>query len=127
MMSPSSIFMEQSPPVDLAVLDRLDGLGGPGFAARIIGIFLTEGPRRLQEAGTALAARDGPALAAAVHALISSAGNVGATGLAELAGAIELEAEAARWDILPARVETLAGTFERVRAWLETERERRRA
>jgi len=37
--------MVDSPRLDPAALTRLDKLGGPGFARRIIGIFLTEGPR----------------------------------------------------------------------------------
>jgi hypothetical protein len=57
--------------LDPGALERLDKLGGPGFAQRIINISLTE--------------RDGDALARAVHALISSAGNLGAAGLADYA------------------------------------------
>ncbi|HZW08213.1 MAG TPA: Hpt domain-containing protein [Phycisphaerales bacterium] len=111
--------------MDRTALDRLDRLGGPGFASRIIGIFLTEVPRRLDAAGEALAARDADVLANAVHSLISSAGNVGAPTLADLARAVEAEAEAARWDILPARLEELRRTADAVGRVLERERERR--
>jgi HPt (histidine-containing phosphotransfer) domain-containing protein len=91
------------PIIDPAALARLDKLGGHGFALRIIGIFLGEGPRRIADARDALDRRDGPALAHAVHALISSAGNVGATGLTALVRDMERDAELERWDVLPDR------------------------
>jgi HPt (histidine-containing phosphotransfer) domain-containing protein len=93
--------------LDPDALTRLDKLGGPGFAQRIIGIFLTEAPRRAADARRAVEARDDSALAHAVHALISSAGNLGAAGLADYARQVEREAELGRWDVLPERVDRL--------------------
>ncbi len=87
--------------LDPEALTRLDKLGGPGFAHRIIGIFLAEAPRRAADARRAVEARDGHALAHAVHALISSAGNLGAAGLSDYARQVEREAELGRWDVLP--------------------------
>ena len=114
--------MTDPPIIDPAALARLDHLGGPGFALRIIGIFLGEGPRRIADARDALDRRDGPALAHAVHALISSAGNVGATDLMALVREMERDAEAGRWDVLPARMTRLLTMFEAVRARLEQAR-----
>lgn len=108
--------------LDPAALARLDVLGGPGFAKRIIGIFLTECPRRLAHARDAIARQDRGALADAAHAMISSAGNVGAIHLADFARKTEVEAERARWDLLPCRVERLEAAFEAIRARLESER-----
>lgn len=108
--------------IDSSALARLDRLGGPGFALRIIGIFLAECPRRIADARTALAGRDGDALGHAAHAVISSAGNVGAVGLAEFARGMEEDAEAARWETLTERVETMAGGFEAIRLRLEAVR-----
>jgi HPt (histidine-containing phosphotransfer) domain-containing protein len=111
--------------LDPAALTRLDKLGGPGFAQRIIGIFLTEAPRRAADARRAAEARDGPALAHAVHALISSAGNLGATGLSDYARQLEREAELNRWDVLPERVDRLVEILEVIRSRLlqsDTER-----
>lgn len=108
--------------IDPAALARLDALGGPGFAQRIIGIFLVECPRRLADARQALAHRDADALGHAVHAMISSAGNIGAAGLAEYARETEEHAEQQRWDALPGRVDRLATAFEAVRATLDSER-----
>ena len=115
----SASFMTDPPIIDQTALARLDQLGGPGFAVRIIGIFLGEGPRRIADARDALDRRDGSALAHAVHALISSAGNVGATGLTTLVRGMEEDAERERWDVLPERMARLLVTFEAVRARLE--------
>jgi HPt (histidine-containing phosphotransfer) domain-containing protein len=111
--------MTDTPLVDPGALARLDKLGGPGFALRIIGIFLAEGPRRIADARDALARRDGPELAHAVHALISSSGNVGATGLAELVREMEGDAEAGAWTVLPDKLARLETTFGRVVTHLE--------
>ncbi len=111
--------MTDPAPVDPAALARLDQLGGPGFARRIIGIFLAEGPRRVADARSALARRDGPALAHAVHALISSAGNVGAMDLAELVREMERDAEQADWAALERKMPALEASLARVAAHLD--------
>jgi HPt (histidine-containing phosphotransfer) domain-containing protein len=108
--------------LDPAALTRLDALGGPGFAKRIVGIFLTECPRRLAHARDAMARQDSGALADAAHAMISSAGNVGAIRLADFARETEVEAEQGRWDVLPGRVERLQAAFDAIRTRLESER-----
>jgi HPt (histidine-containing phosphotransfer) domain-containing protein len=108
--------------LDAAALSRLDTLGGPGFAKRIIGIFLAECPRRLADARAAIAKRDSNSLAHAAHAMISSAGNIGAIRLADFARETEVQAERGRWDLVPDRVERLAAAFEVIRTRLESER-----
>lgn len=115
---------EPAPDVDEAALRRLDGLGGAAFVAQLIGIFLEESPARLAALRQALAARDAPGAAAAAHALISSAGNLGAGPLAALARRVEREAEAERWDVLPGLVDELAAAHARVYAYLRAERVR---
>ncbi len=111
--------------LDPAALARLDVLGGPGLTRKIIGIFLSEGPRRLADARSALDGRNGDALGLAVHALISSAGNVGAMGLAEYARRTEHEADAGRWDELAERLDRMSGAFETIRVTLEAQRDGR--
>lgn len=76
----------------------------------------------MADARDALARRDADALAHAVHAVISSAGNVGATALAELAREVEVEAEQGQWNVLPTRVDRLGAAFETLRARFESER-----
>jgi HPt (histidine-containing phosphotransfer) domain-containing protein len=111
--------MAESSPVDPAALERLERLGGPEFVRRLIGIFLTEGPKRVAAAEAAFGSRDGAGLAYAAHSLISSAANVGATGLAQLARETERAAERGEWEALAAPVAALPGAFAAVRAELE--------
>jgi HPt (histidine-containing phosphotransfer) domain-containing protein len=111
--------------LDPAALGRLEALGGPGLARKIIGIFLSEGPRRLADARAALGRRDADALGLAVHALISSAGNVGAMGLAEFARLTEHEADGGRWDGLAERLERMTEAFDTIRVTLEAQRDGR--
>lgn len=111
--------------LDPAALARLEALGGPGLARRIIGIFLSEAPRRLADARAALGRRDADALGLAAHALISSAGNVGAMGLAEFARQTEHEAGSGRWDGLAGRLDRMTEAFETMRVTLEAQRDGR--
>ncbi len=94
--------------LDPAALEKLERLGGPGFADRIVGIFLRDAPGHVARAEAALARRDGAELAYAAHALISTAANIGATGLEALVRQLERDAQAGAWDALPAQVARLA-------------------
>jgi HPt (histidine-containing phosphotransfer) domain-containing protein len=112
------------PDLDGVALGRLDRLGGPGFVARLIGIFLEETPEKLAAARAALAGRDGPGLAYAAHSVVSSAGNLGAAALVAVARSAEAHAEEGRWEDLGRLVDEMDAAFERVRAELQTERVR---
>jgi HPt (histidine-containing phosphotransfer) domain-containing protein len=105
--------------LDPAALERLQRLGGDGFVGRIVGAFLREAPARLETARAALGKQDAEALGGAGHALISSAGNLGANGLVELGRNIERAANLGHWDILPGMVTRLEQAFASVRAQLE--------
>jgi CheY-like chemotaxis protein/HPt (histidine-containing phosphotransfer) domain-containing protein len=81
--------MSEFSPLDLSALDRLRGLGGDDFTRKIIELFLDYGGTQLAEARQALAAGDLAALEAALHPLKSSAGNVGASHVQNLAAQAE--------------------------------------
>jgi HPt (histidine-containing phosphotransfer) domain-containing protein len=66
-------------------LARLDEIGGPEFVGEMIDLFLDLGPQRLNAARTGLAAGDLGEVAKAVHPLKSSAGNLGADRVHDLA------------------------------------------
>lgn len=57
--------------------------------ARIVGLFLKNGPERLRAAREGLASGDLCAVERAFHSLRSSAGHVGASRLAEICGRLE--------------------------------------
>ena len=76
-------------PIDPTSIDRLLQVGGQNLVNKMIGVFLKNGPKRLQSAQEGLANDDLSAIEHAVHSLKSSAGNYGANALAKHAGEIE--------------------------------------
>lgn len=108
---------------DRQALERLRRIGGAELALQMIALFREAAPTRLREAREGLAAGDLRALERAGHALISSAGNVGATELLEAARALEGTAAADPPDLaaLVSRVEDACARVERPLADYERE------
>ena len=98
--------------IDPAAIERLRKLGGPAFVAEMIDLFGQYVPGRLAAARDALKSGDLPALAKAVHPLKSSAGNVGARRMLDLARQIEGEAASGAAAGLPALMDRLAAECE---------------
>jgi two-component system sensor histidine kinase RpfC len=71
-------------PLDPAALAALLKLGGADFLHELIGQFLDEGKRIVERMAVAVEGGDLSAFQHEAHALASSAGNVGALGLARL-------------------------------------------
>lgn len=65
--------------VDEAALDRLRGFGGDKLVRGMVELFVANAPARAADAREALDCGDAAALRAALHALKSSAGQLGAT------------------------------------------------
>ena len=65
--------------VDSSALERLRDFGGEKLLRGMIDLFVKNAPIKAAEAGEALAAGDAAALRSALHALKSSAGQLGAT------------------------------------------------
>jgi HPt (histidine-containing phosphotransfer) domain-containing protein len=74
---------------DPAALERLRKLGGEALVARIIEIFCSHSAAKVDEARECLKRDDLQNFGRAIHSLRSSAGNVGASHLFELAGQLE--------------------------------------
>jgi HPt (histidine-containing phosphotransfer) domain-containing protein len=77
--------------LDAEVLDRIKRQRSEAFLAGLIGLFLEEGPARLEEAWEGGKARDWRKAAVAAHILRCLADNIGALAVRDLAA----EAEAA--------------------------------
>ncbi len=103
-------------------LEHLQALGGSGLVARLIDLFLRNAPARIAAARSAQEARDWGGVERAVHALVSSAGNIGAAGLMGLSREIERRAVQGPMEEIPALVRELDGGYERVRIRLEERR-----
>lgn len=86
--------MESMEYLDPGVITRLEKLGA-GFPRKLIALFLEHTPRRLDTAMAGGRAGDWKAVEDAAHSLKSSAGNLGAVRLRELADRVEAAASAA--------------------------------
>ena len=112
--------MPAEQPLDSSTVQKLRRLGGDEFARQMIDIFLDFVPKKLAEARQAKEEANLKGLEKSVHAVKSSAGNLGAARFRDLASRIEsLSREnksQAAWALLP----DLLGEFERVKNALET-------
>lgn len=86
--------MESTEYLDPGVIARLEKLGA-GFPRKLIALFLEHTPRRLDTALAGGRAGDWKAVEDAAHSLKSSAGNLGAVRLRELADRVEAAAASA--------------------------------
>jgi HPt (histidine-containing phosphotransfer) domain-containing protein len=76
-------------PIDRAHLDRLATRFGSHFLIQLIDLFIAQGRDRMAWAERGAAEGDCAAIINAAHALKSSAGNLGAGPLGQIAGEIE--------------------------------------
>jgi len=80
------------PVLDPTALDRLRRIGGPRLVAAMMRSFIENGASRVLAAREAAAAGNAAGVSDAGHALKSSAGNVGATTLQQVAQRVERDA-----------------------------------
>jgi HPt (histidine-containing phosphotransfer) domain-containing protein len=81
--------------VDEATFRALEETAGPEFVAELVGTFLEEAPRMLQDLQGAFAAADADRFRRAAHSLKSNALTFGALALAAQAKSLELAGIAA--------------------------------
>jgi HPt (histidine-containing phosphotransfer) domain-containing protein len=114
-----------APPLvlDRSALERLQRIGGSALVRQMLGLFREGAVQRLAAARAAVESGDRPALARAAHALVGSAGNVGAVELMARARSLEEEALADGPDLsgLLAQLEAAYGNLDGPLA--ETEKE----
>ncbi len=121
-MAPEALALT-GPVVDLALLAEFREMeeAGESILEQLIGVFLENSPKLLQDARAALKARSGPLLARAAHTLKGSCSNFGAARLQAVCAALEMAAEDGD---LGRASELLAGAefeFKDVQAALENE------
>ncbi len=112
--------------IDKTILDRLRSVQRPGdsdLVSEVIELFLGELPRRVDALRAAAGTGDHDALGRTAHTLKGSAGQVGATILSSLCGALEraVRARAAGFSAVE-HVDAIGREAERVRAALDAER-----
>ncbi len=105
-------------------IERLRKLGGSKFTMEMIRLFLSYGGEKLSEARRAQQAGDLTGVQLAVHPIKSSAGNVGAVRMQQLATETELRAIEQKPEAVAALLDQLEAAYQAVRPLLEAERER---
>jgi HPt (histidine-containing phosphotransfer) domain-containing protein len=116
--------MNVSKPCDPAAIERLLKLGGPKFTMEMIDLFGSYGGKKMAEARLAQQAGKLTALADAAHPLKSSAGNLGAVRVQELAAQLEWSARAQKAEAAAAQLDELERAFAEACSALEAERAR---
>lgn len=114
--------MSEESELDRAALARLRKLGGDEFVRRMIDIFFDYAPKRIAAARGGEQAGDLAAIAKAVHPLKSSAGQIGARRIQDLAGQIEKLAMDNQAGPIPPLLSQLEAAFEQIKPRLEQER-----
>src|SRR5512141_119812 len=85
--------MAKEADIDMLVLERLRKLGGEELLSKMISLFTSHAESGIQEAATALSSGDFDGVLRASHSLKSSAGNLGAQKVQDIADQIEQLAE----------------------------------
>ena len=109
--------------LDPAALERLMRLGGAAFVCKMIDLFTGYVAEKIGEARRAQASADWAALAKAVHPIKSSAGNVGAVRVQELAQQLEQLCQKGESGPLSALVGELEQAFAAVTPELERKKQ----
>jgi HPt (histidine-containing phosphotransfer) domain-containing protein len=115
------------PETDPAALDRLRRFGGDKLLGDMITLFLEAMPVRLAAARSGFVRSDAPAVEHELHALKSSAAQLGALRLHRLTQEGERLARAGTLDGLAELLDALDAEMPRVRTWLTEARTRESA
>ena len=126
-MDPDSTTHADFPELDPAALDRLRRFGGDKLLGDMIGLFLEALPRRLGAARAAFARDDCHVVEHELHALKSSAAQLGALRMHRLSQDGEHLAKAGTLEGVGSILDDLDAEEPRVREWLESARSRENA
>jgi HPt (histidine-containing phosphotransfer) domain-containing protein len=112
--------------LDPAALDRLLRIGGQEFLIEMIELFLEHAPQRVEAARTGFDEGDMSALYRAAHSLKSTAANLGARSLQDVAARLEESAATGETEGMAPLLDELERSYQRLRSDLEMERDRRK-
>ncbi len=113
----------ESGPIDLTVLDRLRNLGGNNLIGRMIDLFCSHAEPTLAKGVQAFETGDMEELERAVHSLKSSAANLGAREVENIAGTVEQLAAQGRTIAIRPLLADLEKAFSQAKRRLEEVRE----
>jgi len=117
--------MTDDSPLDMAAIARLEEWGGATLRQKMIELFLTHAPERMEGIRAGLEAEDDAIVERSAHSLKSSAANLGAEKLRRIAGTIESAMEKGDREtvrqVLPEAEERLTEILEALRGLLNKE------
>lgn len=116
---PESLDDPALPATDDAALARLERFGGGKLLTQMISLFIGAVPERIALARNGVAGNDPKAVEMALHALKSSAAQLGAMRMHRLSERGELIARGGSVEDVGPLVEELDVEFVRVQTWLE--------
>jgi two-component system sensor histidine kinase/response regulator len=114
-------MMSDKPDLDPTALARLRRVGGEQLVQQLVALFLESTPQRLAVARTGEQQGNREAVIRAMHALKSSAGNVGALRLQDLASHLERTGKDLTRETILRLLEELEATFNRIKHQFEVE------
>jgi two-component system sensor histidine kinase RpfC len=123
-MAPDYTTHADFPETDPEALERLRRFGGAKLLRDMITLFLEAMPQRLASARNGLARGDAHAVEHELHALKSSAAQLGALRMNRLSLEGERLAKACALDAAPDILDQLDAEMPRVREWLESAKSR---
>ncbi|MGI8792104.1 MAG: response regulator, partial [Acidimicrobiales bacterium] len=112
----SAVGGPEEPALDPAKMSELEAIGGSDFVGKIMRLFLTAAPERMEALCSALDAGDADATSRAAHVLRGSAANIGARPLSDACATAEEAARAGDLESAAQAVEQAARQLERVMA-----------
>jgi HPt (histidine-containing phosphotransfer) domain-containing protein len=116
--------MNENNIIDPAATERLCRLGGEKFAVEMMDLFASYGAKKIGAARAAHTSGNLAALAEAAHPIKSSAGNVGAIRVQELATQLESAARAQDAGLAGTQMDELERAFAEAVTFLETAKAR---
>lgn len=113
--------MSDAPVIDPQAIENLRSLdpGNDEFLREIVGIFLDDTPRRIEELEQSLTANDIPKFTRAAHSIKGSAANLGAMALRNVAESLEHQSRTTGLADVPALLASLKLEFGRANAELK--------
>ena len=110
--------------VDRSALEAIRALqreGAPDLLAQVVRLYFESTPPLMERLRAGLAAGDVEMVRNAAHSLKSSSANLGATGLADLCGQLELAAHTGELGAQRLDADTIVQEYERVCGLLQAE------
>lgn len=114
--------MNAEPGLDVASLEKLIQIGGKKLLTDMADLFVSYVPQKLAEARAAAQAGNLVGIQNAVHPIKSSAANIGARPLRELAARIEQLAIDQRGELMDAQLTELEAAYAQAKALLQERR-----